>query len=178
MSKPARKRNNQYYLDRLRDEHAGIFADYQAGKFKNAAAAILAAGLRKQQDILVVLKSAWNRADAAEKDAFKLMIGCVAPATVLPPTATASPVPLSPSTYGHANRNATVLQATRKLSPVLSAAVRQIMDRRKLKTGQIMREMGISPLDASLGMALHRDTQVRDDLVKALEVWVEKNSRS
>lgn len=178
MSKPARKRDNQYYLERLRDEHAGIYADYQAGKFKNAAAAILAAGLRKQQDILVVLKSAWNRADTAEQEAFKLLIGCVPPAVALSPTATASPAALFPSTHGHASQNATILQTKRKLTPVLAAAVRQIMDRRKLKTGQIMREMGMDPRDASLGMALHRDTQVRDDLVKALDVWIEENSQS
>ena len=170
MSKPARKRDNQYYLERLRDEHAGIYADYQAGKFKNPAAAILAAGLRKQQDILVVLKSAWKKANTAEQETFKLLIGCVLPSSTVSPTATALPVPLSPSAHGHASRSATILQTKRKLSPTLAAAVRQIMDRRKLKIGQIMREMGMDPRDASLGMALHRDTQVRDDLVKALEV--------
>lgn len=177
MSKAVRKRDNQYCLDRLRDEHAGIFADYQAGKFKNAAAAILAAGLRKQQDILVVLKSACKKANAAEQETFKLLIGCVVPVLALPPTAMALSVPLSPSAHSHVSQNATILQTKRKLSPVLAAAVRQIIDRRKLKTGQIMCEMGMNPLDTSLGRALYRDTQVRDDLVKALEVWSEKNTQ-
>lgn len=177
MAKPAPRRDNDYYLERLRVEQPAVYRDYKAGKFKNVSEALRVGGLRQQRDSLTLLKSAWNRANTAEKDAFKLMIGCVAPANVLSPTATAPPVPLSPSTYGHANRNATVLQATRKLSPVLAAAVRQIMDRRKLKTGQIMREMGMNPRDASLGMALQRETQLRDDLVKALDVWVERNSR-
>lgn len=106
------------------------------------------------------------------------MIGCVASATALPPTATASPAALSPSTHGHTSQNATIPQTKRKLSPVLAAAVRQIMDRRKLKTGQIMREMGMNPLDASLGMGLQRDTRVRDELVRALEVWAERNTQS
>ena len=38
--------------------------------------------------------------------------------------------------------------------------------------------MGMNPLHPSLGMALHRDTHVRNGLIKALEVWVQENSRS
>lgn len=40
------------------------------------------------------------------------------------------------------------------VSPVLAAAVRQIMDRRKLKAGKVMRELGMDPLDASLCIAI------------------------
>lgn len=77
------KRDNQYYLERLKNEHPSIYADYQMKKFKNAAEAFVAAGLRKPKTPLDALHAAWNKATTAEKDAFRVMIGCVSAARSL-----------------------------------------------------------------------------------------------
>ena len=37
MSKIPQKRDNHCYRERLRADHPGIYADFRAGKFKNAA---------------------------------------------------------------------------------------------------------------------------------------------
>lgn len=41
---------------------------------------------------------------------------------------------------------------------------------RQLKPGDVMSEMGFSRLNASVGMALARGTQLNPDLVKSLEL--------
>lgn len=49
MTKKIQKRDNDYYLDRLRSDHPAIYADLRTGKFKNPSEAFLAAGLRKRK---------------------------------------------------------------------------------------------------------------------------------
>lgn len=50
------------------------------------------------------------------------------------------------------------------------------MAMRQLKPGDVMSEMGFSRLNASVGMALARGTQLNPDVVKSLEQWLAKNS--
>jgi len=38
-----------------------------------------------------------------------------------------------------------------------------------------MREIGRTPLDGSLGMALNQETQVQDSLIEDLEAWAARN---
>jgi hypothetical protein len=172
MSQIPQKRDNRYYLERLRADHPGIYADFQDGKFKNAAEAFVAAGLRKAKSPLDLLQSTWAKASVAEQDAFKALIGCAVPSTAI----SALPVPTGATVLVSGSlRRATGKQS---LSPVLMTEVRRIMDRRELTTGAVMREIGKSPLDASLGMALGRGTLVQNDMVLALESWVQANAGS
>jgi len=57
MTKKPMKRDNAYYLERLRRDHPGVYRDYQAGKYRNLSAALVAAGLRKDRNGLEGLKS-------------------------------------------------------------------------------------------------------------------------
>lgn len=169
MTKKSQKRDNQYYLDRLRNEVPTVFADLQAGKFKNAAQALVAAGLRKPRSQLDVLSSAWSKASQTERDAFKARIGCVAlaPAPVAPAVVSAVIAPPKPARPANGKSH---------LSPTLAAEVKAIMARRGLKNGDVMREIGLRPLDASLGRAIARDHQIQDHMINALEAWVQKNN--
>ena len=169
MTKKSQKRDNQYYIDRLRNEYPTVFADLQAGKFKNVAQALVAAGLRKPRSQLDVLSSAWNKASPTERDAFKLQIGCVAPTAVSAAQAVVSAVIALPTLARSANGKS-------HLPPTLAAEVKAIMARRGLKNGGVMRELGLGPLDASLGRALARGHQIQDHMISALETWVQKNN--
>lgn len=60
----------------------------------------------------------------------------------------------------------------RRQSHSATTAIRDIMAHRKMKSGDVMRELGFKPLDASLGMALSRGTQLQPDLIKGLERWL------
>lgn len=170
MTKPKQKRDNEYYLNRLKDEYPAIFADYQAGKYKNANAAIIAVGLRRPVSGLKQLEAAWKKATPAEKDAFKAMIGCA-------PTVATSPVRVSSSASAAPKTSSSApTPAKTRLTATEAKAIREIMDRRKLKSGAVMREIGFDPLNASMGMALERDTQIQCDLHQALKQWIVDNT--
>lgn len=167
MTKPKQQRDNTYYLERMKVERPDVFADYQKGMFKNASAALIAAGLRKPIDQLQVLKAALCKASQVEQDAFKAMIGCSgATSGVAAPVASPPhPSPLS-------------VQSNRMLTPAAATAIRDLMARRRMKPGQVMREMGFKPLDTSLGMALSRGTKLKPDLLEAIERWLTANGAS
>ncbi|WP_076363446.1 hypothetical protein [Phaeovulum vinaykumarii] len=196
------KRDNRYFLERLRLEHPHIHADYQAGKFRNATEAFRAAGLVKTRSALERLEKAWNEASAAERDAFKMRIGCTAstgaPGAILasggggvagapttpPVTRSVSlvthPVPgRHPSTSSaHVSMPNQPKPGRGQLTDDERTAVREIMDRRGMRVGDVMRELGRKPLDASLGMALHRGTTLTADLLDLLRSWIETHRKS
>ena len=85
------------------------------------------------------------------------------------PGATA-PIAVAPQSRGMpAHRN-------RRLTPATAQAIRDIMARPKMKPGAVMREMGFDPMNPSLGLALHRDTQLQPDVLEALDQWLAANA--
>jgi len=169
MAGPKQKRDNEYYLKRLRQERPDVHADFEAGRFKNLSEALVKSGIRKKRTSLDALKAAWGKASATERNAFKALIGCA------PPTATSAPA--SPPVHVKSPRNATTAKPGKGRLPVaLKDAVTKIMKLRRLKLGQVMREIGRNPLDGSLGMALNKDTLVEDSMIAELEAWVTKNN--
>lgn len=167
MTKKIQKRDNDYYLDRLRSGHPAIYADLRAGKFKNPSEAFIAAGLRRRKSALDYLRSAWSKASSAEQLAFKGEIGCTASTT----TTSVGPTRMQVVARS-ASGSASPTVGKRNLPATLEAEVRSIMARRKLKNGDVMREIGLNAHDSSLGMALQRGTLVQDELVVSLETWV------
>lgn len=168
MTRSDQKRDNEYYLKRLRNEHPDVHADFEAGSFKNLSEALVKAGIRKKRTSLDLLKSSWTKASTAERDAFKAFIGCTTPTVTSAPTST-------PVHVRSPNSVASPTPGTRSLPPALKAAILEIMDRRRLKLGGVMREMGWDALDTSLGSALSRNTQLQDNLIADLEFWAAKN---
>lgn len=175
MTKKPMKRDNAYYLERLRKDHPGVYRDYQAGKYRNISAALVAAGLRKDRSGLDGLKSLWRKASQADRDAFKAFIGCVTPKAgiIAPAVSMPAPKPVVSAIPGTAPRSPS--SSLRTLPPALADEIRVIMDRRGITTGTVMREMNLDPLNASLGTALLRGTRVQESLIKALEIWVQAN---
>lgn len=181
-SKPQR-RDNRYYIERLRVDHPGIHADYLAGKFRTPAEAFVAAGLRKTRTSLDLLRSAWSKASATEQAVFKAEIGC----GPVPASTPVSPLPMVAAAVSAPGPVAAIAQALMPiapgtgranglLAPSAKTAIRDIMARRGLTTGDIMREIGFTPLNASLGMALARDTRLKPEMIEALEKWLAANA--
>ncbi|OYU19698.1 MAG: hypothetical protein CFE34_03930 [Rhodobacteraceae bacterium PARR1] len=162
-------RSNAYYLARLRDEHPAIYADYQAGKFKNASAAIRAAGLKKVPSPLDTLKKAWSEASAAERATFRADIGC------MPLTPTAAIGPVSASTTAAVGVNQ--IHVGGYLTPATGQKLKAVMAARGLRLGQVMFELGYSTRNASIGLALARGSLIHDQhLLDALEKWLAKQA--
>lgn len=177
MSEMPIKRDNAYFLERLRKEHPGIYADLQAGRFKNANAAFIAAGLRKQRTGLDVLRSAWDRASATEKDAFRRLIGCTIPGTSGSITAPTMTTPM-PSTLPQAGQpiRQRAIHVDGCLEPDVKSHITAVMAHRGMKMGDLMSELGFKRLDASVGMALHQGSRINNPtLLQALGDWIEQN---
>ncbi|MDX0488809.1 hypothetical protein GOC53_00740 [Sinorhizobium medicae] len=166
------KRDNNYYLERLKVEHPAIYADLGAGKYPSARQAFTAAGYRKDPALLAKLKGMWARADAAEQREFLRWLGLAGSVSVGASSTSSRHAP-TPTATSSGTRS-----APRMLSPSEIAQIDAIMTRRKLKLGAVMKELGCDPSDGSLGMAMsHRKpTQIKNAaLLSELERWLEKH---
>lgn len=159
------KRDNAYFLQRLRDEHPSIHADFVAGRYRSLRQALMAAGLKTDRTPLLELKNAWKKADASEQAAFLQFLtsqGTLPSATttvVATPTATSS----------------TSIAVDGRLVPSTKARIEDIRSKRDLRPGELMRELGLSPHDQSLQTALTHDSRLRPDVLRLLAAWIEKN---
>lgn len=68
------------------------------------------------------------------------------------------------------------IAVNRRLLPLTVARIDEIISKRHLTLGQVMVEMGFSPLNASLGMALARGTRLQLGMIAALEKWLATNA--
>jgi hypothetical protein len=173
-------RSNAYYLARMRDEHPAIYADYLAKKFKNASEAIRSAGLKKAPSPLDTLRTAWAKASTAEQATFLAEIGCtphvaIAPAPAAPIVKASAVKPATPVVPGSAPVSAIHIDGY--LTQTAKKRITEVMVRRKIKLGIVMKEMGYDPRNASIGLAAHQDNRIRDEsLLDALENWLAKQA--
>lgn len=67
-----------------------------------------------------------------------------------------------------------VVNTARRLTPRAKKRIATIMDRRRLKMGDVMSELGFKRLNASLGNAL-KGTRVNAGMVAPLQKWLDDN---
>lgn len=155
MPKP-QKRDNDYYLDRLKREHPKIHADLLAGKLPSPLQAFEAAGLKKRRSRLQELKNAWQKATVAEQRDFLAWAGVGAP---LPSKA----VPGRP------------IAIDGKLEAWAKARIDHIATVGGLAMSDVMTELGLDRRDTSLSTAMKRGTRIHTTLIVALEKWLASN---
>jgi hypothetical protein len=169
------KRDNKYYLERLKVEHPAIYADLSAGKYPSTRQAFIDAGYRKDPALLTKLKGMWKRADAAEQREFLRWLGLGGSTSVGAPSASSRHAPRPTATSSGTS------SAPRTLTRAEIAQIDAIMASRKLTTGAVMTELGFDPLDGSLGMAMrtYEPRRIKNAaLLSALEKWLEKHKSS
>ncbi|WP_248126522.1 hypothetical protein [Brucella pituitosa] len=154
-------RDNVYYENRLKRDHPTIYADLKAGKYRTVTDAALVAGLKTKRTRLHEMKNAWEKASHAEQREFLKWLS--ASRYVVHPVS-AAPTPLAP------------IAVNRCLVPLAVARIDEIISKRHITLGEVMAEMGFSPLNASLGMALARGTRLQPDVIVALEKWLADNA--
>lgn len=178
MPKSAQTRSNRYYLDRLRRDHPTVFADYKAGKFKNASEAFQAAGLRKKPSALDALRSAWSKATPAEKAAFSEEIGCTSSVGPSPAPLAARKVAAGSATKSRAPVSGTsAIHVAGYLTPDAVTRIKDAMARRGIRTGTVMREIGHNAFNPSLGMAMNQGLRIHDPAtLEELTKWLAQNT--
>lgn len=177
MTKSVQIRSNKYYLERLRKEHPTVFADYKAGKYRNPSEAFVAAGLRKKRSPLDALRSAWDKTTPAQRAAFKAEIGCTSVVGPSPPTVVqrvriGSAAKRLPPVSG-----TSAIHVKGYLTPDAIERIKDVIARRRIRTGAVMREIGQKPLNPSLGMAMNQGHRINDPaILEQLATWLDENS--
>jgi hypothetical protein len=64
------KRDSEYWKNRLKNEHPGIWKKHESGEISSVRAAAIEAGLIRERTPLMDLKRAWNNASDSERAAF------------------------------------------------------------------------------------------------------------
>jgi len=162
MTRKTQKRDNDYYLGLLEKAAPAVYAQYRAGHFKSASAAILAGGVRQAPQQIHALLRAWKKASPTERAEFLSKIGASSSAGTSP---AASPAPTSIVTP---NRRLT--EATKKRLLALYPPGSGRYD--GFPTEKVMTALGLPTHDTSLGMAMRRNTSLQLDLIRELEVWL------
>ena len=169
------RRDNAYYRRRLENEHPVIFQDWKDGKYASEREAFVAAGLRSERTRLHELKNAWRKSSRAEQAAFmawlKLEYARLRGAAALSVAPSTAP-PTAPVTSAAAAGPAAV-DPLGHVMPWAKARILDLMEKRGLKLGDVMAEMGFKKLNPSLGLALNQDSRLRDvRMVRAVEKWI------
>lgn len=156
-------RSNGYYLRRLEKEHPAIFADLKLGRIKSPAKALQIAGIKRAPGPLSVLKREWGKASPKDRVEFLKW----ARARI------ASSTPTSVAVSGASASTPSFLDC--RCTAEGKERIELVMMKRKLRTGQIMSEIGFNPLDTSLATALGLRSRISPAMIVELETWLEKN---
>jgi len=177
------KRDAKYYESRLRKEFPTYYADLVAKVYPSVRAASLAAGFIKPPNQVKVLLREWNKASSTEQADFLRQIGVTsAPSPARGAAAMTSatrgsgkPTPLAPVPGGSA-KSLSLAPDDGQLAPRTIKRVAEIMEKRGLRSGDVMREIGFPPSNPLLGLAMARSTRIRDvRMRRALWRWLRAN---
>jgi len=156
-------RSNAYLENRLKRDHPNIHADWIAGRYGNVMSAAIAAGLKKPRTRLHELKNAWLKASDSEKDEFEKWL--LAQTSMKLPNA-------------HSPGAKLPIAIDRRLQPWAKSRIKAIMAIQGLQMGDVMADMGLKRLDASIGYALRNDSRLRPGVISALESLLDKHKHT
>ncbi|MND65099.1 hypothetical protein D3C80_564600 [compost metagenome] len=145
----------------MKRDYPTIYADLKAGKYRTVTDAAFAAGLKTKRTRLHEMKNAWEKANHSEQREFLKWLGL---GRSVVHSVSVGAMPIAP------------IAVNRCLVPLAVARIDEIMSKRHLKIGNVMAEMRFARLNASLGMALARGTQLQPSLIVALEKWLAANA--
>lgn len=150
------KRDSAYYEDRLRRDYPLIHAQLRAGRLKSVRAAAIAAGLIRQPTTLDALKRAWKNASASERRDFLRGLR-------------AGPK----RSRSKARTGADLVDVRGCFTSDTSTELRDAMGRRGLKMGELMTELGLKTLNASIATAIHGGVKLNPDTLNRLAAWLD-----
>ena len=151
----SKKRASAYLEGRLKRDFPKEFAALRAKKFKNVNQAAVAAGLIRLPTRFDALKREWKGATPVQREAFlkwlrTTRIGLKSVPGIKPP----------------------IVDAGRYLKPDVIAVIRKWLAANHAKASDVVRDMGLSPLDGSLALALKGVYRLRKEMIVKLESWL------
>jgi hypothetical protein len=159
------KRNNEYYLQRLKKDWPLLYRAVRAGKI-TVAEARRQAGLGGHRTRLHELKNAWDKATPTERSGFLAWAGLGA-MSASPATRPGSVLPPPPTAWDSDGR---MLAWAKRRIP-------EIMARRRMTAIEVADELGMNRLDQSIAMAMQRDWMVKSPATAAaVDRWLAANA--
>jgi hypothetical protein len=158
MARPkAKKRDNDYWLRRLKRDHPALHARCLAGELpvRRACAEVGYISLPGPVDVLI---RTWRKATEAQRREF---------------------FELAQADKLRAASGTPRLKVGRdgKLTLASIKILNDIISAKKLKPGAVMKAMGYSPLNINLSRALEKSLSVEPEFLGQLEAWVAKSGR-
>jgi len=173
------KRDNAYYEKLLKTKDPAVHGDWLDGKYRNLAAALCAAGIKKPRTRFQELKNAWDKATDDEQQEFlKFLkaegVDCSTTSALGPAKATSMPG-AAPGGLGFP------VAVNRYLTQEAKDLIIHIAKQRKLfgpggslRSSVIMKELvpAFGNYDPSLGLALSQGTRIAAEMIEPLEKWL------
>jgi len=178
------KRDNAYFLERLKNEHPTHFAKLQSGLYRSPREAFIKAGLRKDTNRLKALLREWKKASPSERADFLGAIEIGKKVSTTPAQSASHPAKVVNNAARGRTKSAIGLGSCGSDAGYLDdrtiRRIKGIMAYRKLTMGQVMLELGFQAQNPALGLALSavRPSIIRDEkLRRALWRWLRANQR-
>jgi hypothetical protein len=164
-----KERGSAYYRARLENEHPAICAELDAGKYKSLREACVAAGLRKDDRPIGTALRAWSKATPPERlEILKALIAKATDEGIVPRRSVSSTAKGS-----SAPRPAYFVD--RRFTPEGKKAYESALVASGMKPVEVLRELGLSHLDPSIGLALKNGTRLNEITLKLLDGWIRKH---
>jgi hypothetical protein len=158
MAKKQKRDLNSYWLPRFEVHHPAIHDDLVNRRI-TLAEARRRVGWISDRTSVHELKNAWLKATTSQKRTFVNFI--------LNRSSTNSAAKPAPKPFATDGR----------LEPWAATRIRKIMASRNMSTGQLMDELRLSRLNASIGNALKNGVKLAPGTITRLEKWVDDNAR-
>lgn len=155
------KRDNAYYEGLLRRRAPSIYSDFKAGKIAPLQKALIAAGIKKPDTPLAVLKRAWRNATATERAEFLAHIGSA------PSTKKGSP---SVVTSG------SLIDKSGLLLPSVAAKIQKVMRDERMRPADACVELGFNRHDYRWRRYYERQEPLKPEFLGPLRVWLAKHT--
>jgi hypothetical protein len=150
------KRDNKYYLQRMKKNAPSVYADYLAGKYMSVREARRAAGLLAESTPLHLLKTAWAKADPKQRKQFIAWARAGLPRP-----------PKIPSLFDRDSR----------LTSVGKIELKRTLADHGISVSDLMSAVGRSRRDPSVSLAMIRGFKVSPSTRALVDDWVAKNRK-
>ena len=149
-----KKRDSDYYEERLRKGHPAVYSDLRAGKHRSVRAAALAAGLIRRPTRLQALKREWNGASAADRIAFLKWV--------------------KSSVVRSATSGRLIATSDGRLLPHVVPVLSGWLKANRLRPGRIMKEIGGTNYNWKMSRAIFHGEPLPKPVLDKLAIWIRR----
>lgn len=159
----AKKRDSNYYRERLRREHPAVFKDLQAGRIPSVRRAAAQAGLIRLPGRLDALKREWRKANDGDRQEFAEWVREQLSSSVVVPAEVVDDLPPFQEPEPERPKDEPLVDGSGLLLPDIVGRVETILSARKIRPSALMVP------------ALRREWRPNPGFLTRLKAWIAEN---